>query len=385
MLESTEPTSTGQLPAPDEVVKVRKCRGYTQIDNAVLRSGMSCRAIGLLLLMWSKPPGWRFSSVRIADEVTEGREAIRTAMRELIDAGFVRCDRVGTPPHTVFFVREDPHTPWPDEANVQVTPKDGFLGDGKLGDGKLGLSVSTERATPEVVNKPSAHPADEREGTQEPLFVDPPPPGPRFDDFWALYPRRVGKRKAEQAWNDALKRGKATTILAAAQTRVAWWAKARKSVNMIPYPATWLNRDGWADEIEPVPVDGKASLTQAQANFEVVQRTEVEQAVAAGDFDLAWKLTVAKAAATQTNRWWAEIAREIDSGRPDELTIYVVKRDGRKVTLDEVHQVRAAKAQLYRGVTALPADGAESQQPPSLNPGGPMPDMTVHNERTGRR
>ena len=79
-----------------------------------------------------------------------------------------------------------------------------------------------------------------------------------FALFWQAYPRRRGKADALKAWK-ALKPDAALVeqILAAvAFARVSpdW---RRDGGQFIPYPATWLRRRGWEDEleadIEPLP------------------------------------------------------------------------------------------------------------------------------------
>lgn len=68
-----------------------------------------------------------------------------------------------------------------------------------------------------------------------------------FDRFWAAYPRKDAKRKAEQAWRSAIKREKPDVILAGLAR-----FRFEDDPKFIPYPATWLSQDRWADE-PPVP------------------------------------------------------------------------------------------------------------------------------------
>jgi len=80
-----------------------------------------------------------------------------------------------------------------------------------------------------------------------------------LDDFWVLYPKRVAKGEARKAWNARIKDTPAETILdglrahLAAGTFEAMKANARRQglqeKQFIPYPASWLRSEGWADEL----------------------------------------------------------------------------------------------------------------------------------------
>ena len=72
-----------------------------------------------------------------------------------------------------------------------------------------------------------------------------------FPAFWAAYPRKVGKRTAEQAWRAALKRATPGQIVAGLDRMLPDF-RARPP-DKIPHAATWLNRDGWLDEPQTTP------------------------------------------------------------------------------------------------------------------------------------
>lgn len=359
-------TAVPERGQPDEVRHVRR-GGWTHVDNDLFHAGLSARAIGLCVLMLSKPPGWRFSSTRLAAEVAEGRDAIRTAMRELIEAGFVFLDHIGGDrPRTVFYVREARDVTWPDVENLQVGSCAWESGAGNSGAGFSGRDVSTERAITEVVIKTSAHPADEREGLRdEPSFAEPKPTpsrsSPRFDDFWKLYPRRTGKGEARKQWDRLTATGMSDDdILAGLRRRVEWWTKARTPLQMIPYPATWLNQHRWLDEIEPVPATVAASMAQRQADHDARQLDEVEAAIAAGNAKLAWKIICDKAHVSGDG-WFAEISQRLAEQLPPHIVCLAVQRDGRPVTLDEVNEVIALRAEVeLRSSEASSPPGAES-------------------------
>ena len=63
---------------------------FTVVDSRTVNDkSLSLRARGLLVWLLDKPDGWRVNSQEISKQCTEGREAIRTAIRELEDAGYV--------------------------------------------------------------------------------------------------------------------------------------------------------------------------------------------------------------------------------------------------------------------------------------------------------
>jgi uncharacterized protein YdaU (DUF1376 family) len=87
-----------------------------------------------------------------------------------------------------------------------------------------------------------------------------PPEGEvAFGIFWEAYPRKVGKPKALTAYAAALARGAAPAeILAGLQAHVP--CDQWQDLTKVPHPTTWLNRDGWNDQVvakATAPVGGQ--------------------------------------------------------------------------------------------------------------------------------
>lgn len=72
-----------------------------------------------------------------------------------------------------------------------------------------------------------------------------------FDEFWKAYPRKIGKGTAETAWKKHGCKDLLPQILTAVRQCKISSDWSRDGGQYIPYPATWLNRKGWDDEMLP--------------------------------------------------------------------------------------------------------------------------------------
>lgn len=69
-----------------------------------------------------------------------------------------------------------------------------------------------------------------------------------FDEFWAVYPKKVGKGEARKAFQKVKVPVAALIAAVEQQKKSAQWQ--RDNGQYIPYPATWLNQGRWEDEPE---------------------------------------------------------------------------------------------------------------------------------------
>ena len=78
----------------------------------------------------------------------------------------------------------------------------------------------------------------------------------RFAEFWEQYPRKTAKAEAKRRWGRLGCDGFANDVLAGlARCKASKDWKGREA-KYLPYPATWLNAEGWLDE--PDSGDGQA-------------------------------------------------------------------------------------------------------------------------------
>ena len=115
-----------------------------------------------------------------------------------------------------------------------------------------------------------------------------------FDSFWKAYPKKVAKGDAVKAWKQtARKRPPLAELLSALETAKAGWGDRQ----FIPYPASWLRAERWADEQEAHDATGSEPQADPMVGrvIEVVaplralgaERAEAEYVLA--DFAEPWR------------------------------------------------------------------------------------------------
>ena len=77
-----------------------------------------------------------------------------------------------------------------------------------------------------------------------------------FNDFYSLYPRKMGRKDAERSWN-RLTHIQQTECLEAMPNYLKYWKIKETAKDFIPYPATFLNQERWTDEIDIEPIQSK--------------------------------------------------------------------------------------------------------------------------------
>jgi hypothetical protein len=150
----------------DEMATIRVARRtrFTTIDRETVNDGgLSFRALGLLTWLLDKPDGWTVNAARIAaGEGREGREAIRSTLRELEAAGYLRRER-----------GQDDRGRWRTETVIherRITD-DGFPGVGSPDVGFPGANTKTEQKT--ETETPAAPPPEDAESARDPVAAHP--------------------------------------------------------------------------------------------------------------------------------------------------------------------------------------------------------------------
>lgn len=275
------------------VFRVEKNHSYTVMANHHLRDErLSLKSKGLLSLILSLPDDWRISIEGMTQFSADGKDAIRSAIRELTDAGYITRaqthSEAGTFSGYDYVVHETP----------VASPSSGFPTMEKPTTGNPTTENPTLRNTEELSTIPPIVPQSDADGANPSVSLaadtspvrggkegekgeagergdvsdsDTPPKRKRratksapdyrpdtFARFWAAYPRGEDKQGAIAAW-DELKPDDATLqAMSRALVRQRASEEWQRGIG-IPYAVRWLRRRRWEDEIKaPAPPPERA-------------------------------------------------------------------------------------------------------------------------------
>lgn len=275
------------------VFRVEKNHSYTVMANHHLRDErLSLKSKGLLSLILSLPDDWRISIEGMTQFSSDGKDAIRSAIRELTDAGYITRaqthSEAGTfsgydyivhetpaaSPSSGFPTMEKPTTGNPTLRNTDrlstdippIVPHEGdetppsaaltppLLGEarGDRGEDSLSLAAldsSLGEGADEAKPKRKRRRSSKSVPDYEPEL---------FERFWAAYPRGEDRQGAVAEW-DSLRPDRETML---AMSRALVRQKASEEWQRgigIPYAVRWLRRRRWEDEIKaPAPPPERA-------------------------------------------------------------------------------------------------------------------------------
>lgn len=239
------------------VFRVEKNHSYTVMANHHLRDErLSLKSKGLLSLILSLPDDWRISIEGMTQFSSDGKDAIRSAIRELTDAGYITRDQThsetGTFSGYEYTIHETP----------VASPSSGFPTMEKPTTENPTLRNTEELSTdipPIVPHEGDGEPPKrKRRATKSAPDYRPD----TFARFWAAYPRGEDKQGAIAAW-DELKPDDATLqAMSRALVRQKASEEWQRGIG-IPYAVRWLRRRRWEDEIKtaaPPPEERRGDL-----------------------------------------------------------------------------------------------------------------------------
>ena len=217
------------------VLRKEKKSDFTVIDNGIFRNKtLSMKAKGLLCQMLSLPDNWDYSIAGLATLVNDGESAVRSALKELKEAGYFRREQVranGKIAKIEYVISE-----YKNRENLVVeNPQQENLKQENLKQEKQAQLNTKELNTKKnkVLNKLS---------TKE-LYSE-------FENLWSVYPRKQGgKDKAFGYYEKARKSG--TTyeeVLAGIQAYIDYIEANETDMQYVKMGTTFFSQKAWGDD-----------------------------------------------------------------------------------------------------------------------------------------
>lgn len=140
----------------------------------------------------------------------------------------------------------------------------------KMSDGgKLGAAKRWGSGGNKVAIAPPSPPQCDPNANQEPRTnnQETPTSPSGFEEFWKAYPKKKGKGAAEKEWKKAKINGSFPKVIAAVESQKNSHDWRKDGGQFIPYPATWISRRQWEDELDLCA--NPASANQAPKNGDI--------------------------------------------------------------------------------------------------------------------
>jgi len=228
---------------------------FTTIPNSWIRNtGLSVNANFLLVYLLTHEIGYNITFNQIEREIGLGETAIRTAMNQLKDAGWLETHRTvderGYNAGLAWILKE-PNMPLVDENPNLANPD--------LDNPDLDWQGTIEN------NK------YKKTTNKEILIIQ----TQHFEKFWNAYPRKVAKKSALKAWLNVVSPDLVDAVIAGA---IRFANDPNLPVEQfVPHPGTWLRNERWLDG--PLPERVKSP--------EELQAVKVAEAKARRDREIA--------------------------------------------------------------------------------------------------
>ena len=225
----------------DTIIRVAdKTENFTIVSNeAPRRNDMSARAKGIYFYLMTLPKNWEIHKEELYTHFTEGRDALDTAFKELIEKGYIKQEVKREKGKYVSF--------------SYTVYEESITGKPVTGKPEMVLPVMEN---PQLLSTDSSLRTDkQRTDNKLRKKKNGVPYSQDFENFWNSYPKREGKKNAYKAFNDCLSSGMTIeTINERLKTYKARIASLATSYEYIRFPATFINNiEDYADGFVPPP------------------------------------------------------------------------------------------------------------------------------------
>ena len=237
-------------------VRVEKISDYTTLSNRALDDErLSLKAVGLLVYMLRLPDDWDFTLEWLEKKHRDGLSSIRSAMKELEDAGYVsrgnqKRGQGGTFQGSDYIIREDPDGDRPTKAVTACENRTRTACEKPISvfpTSENRMQPNTKLPSTNLPNPPKAPQGGRRARKKKTKLACEYEPE-IFERLWNTYPRGEGKGEARYAWDELRPNRKLMTEMSDALKRQKETEDWRRGVG-IPWLVRWLNERRWEWQI----------------------------------------------------------------------------------------------------------------------------------------
>ena len=208
------------------VLRKEKKGNYTVVDNAIFKDKeLSIKSIGLLCIMLALPDSWNYSIAGLVSIVSDGESAVRSALKELEEAGYFRREQVregGKITKTEYIISEYKNCEKPLVENPVVE------------------NPVVENQPQVITNKVNTN----KSTTNNKYIYE-----QEFEKLWELYPRKQGKKEACAHYVKARKNGTTSEEVEKGIVAYANYIKATNTEERYTkHGSSFFSQQAWQDE-----------------------------------------------------------------------------------------------------------------------------------------
>ena len=240
-----------------DVIRVQRSGGYTVLPNGILRdTGLSLKTKGLFAIILSLPEDWDYSVAGLATVAGCGRDAIRSALGEMEQAGYLTRTRShgegGKFTGVIYDIRD---VAVPLSENQTMVEEEPLSGKPTTGEPTLEkpssenpTQLNKELQSKDLINPHSPPEGDKpqrKKRQRRPKSVPTWKPE-RFEAFWDYYPRGEDRMGAVEEWDKLQPDDALIDRMARALARQKASEEWQRGIG-IPYACRWLRKRRWED------------------------------------------------------------------------------------------------------------------------------------------
>ena len=217
---------------------------YTALDNTIVKdSRLHWKSRGVFTYLWLLPSDWEFYVSEIAEHAPDGEEALRTALKELEQFGYLerknKTNKTGKISGLEWILSDIPvdrHGGFPDDGKNR-RPENTV--DGKNRRPENPALQKKNNTKEKLITKEKDNKLSTREIEED------------FEKIWKLYPNKKGKKNALAAYKRAIKKGVTNKEI---QNGIVKYKKQIEiqgtEPRFIAQGSTWFNQERWNDEYD---------------------------------------------------------------------------------------------------------------------------------------